>query len=465
MSAVTIQEKTMRINSDPDVYGTIAEIGAGQETARWFFRTKGTSNTIAKAMSAYDMSFSDAIYGREESGRYVSESRVKKMLDHEYELLVERLKEARGDRTRFFAFGNTIAARSKRTGETGRGWVGVKWQKEIGSEPCEIHLHVTLFDKRNTFQQEAAGMVGVNLIYAAFFYADDVETFVESLRQDIDETRVQIDHISCRGNLFKGVDSRVPQLMLVQKGLTSGVAFAQNGKGIQPGELFYHKNLVIFRGQYRPICHYHLDLLECAQHQLATDIKVKKEDVLCVAEIPISYFNTQSATQADWTSELLMRLDLLSASSMPALVTRIEHYWQFAEFSEKTCLSASRILIEMHHLEGIFKEENYSALEGGLLEAFGLIKKTHLGYYVCPKLDGNEIEDLESYLSSSNQKPLLNYLKAENLIKATKCLNQEHLKISGEQIVEMISQKNQEWKEKVSSEVATAIEKNKFFTQ
>src|SRR5437763_11475812 len=182
--------KALQINLDPAKYGTFAEIGAGQEVARRFFRVGGAAGTIAKTMSAYDMTFSDAIYGR--AGRYVSRARLQTMLDHEYDLLVERLDSKFGAEKTFFVFADTVAARSFKQRSESHGWLGVRFQSEPRSQPSEIIIHVRLLDEANVDQQEALGVIGVNLVHGAF-YCREAEKLESAVQEKVGRSPIEED--------------------------------------------------------------------------------------------------------------------------------------------------------------------------------------------------------------------------------------------------------------------------------
>ena len=144
-AAIDTHSKALKINLDPRWYGTFAEIGAGQEVVRWFFRVGGAAGTIAKSMSAYDMKVSDAIYGH--ADRYVSRDRLQAMLDREFDLDVERLGQQRGEDTSFFAFADTVVARSYRGSNECHGWMGIKFQSRASDQPSQIVMHVRMLDE------------------------------------------------------------------------------------------------------------------------------------------------------------------------------------------------------------------------------------------------------------------------------------------------------------------------------
>ena len=214
-SLLTTTQKALTINLDGPMYGTFAEIGAGQEVAREFFHAGAASGTVAKSISAYDMVFSDAIYGK--SPRYVSLERLNLMLDHEYQMLIERLAPQRGDRTNFFVFADTVATSNFKGTNEPHGWMGIRFQTEPHGDPSEIVLHVRMWDTAAALQQQALGVVGVNLVYGALYYRADPQRLIESLRDNLGTDRIEIDMLSFSGPRFMDVDNRLMALHLVER--------------------------------------------------------------------------------------------------------------------------------------------------------------------------------------------------------------------------------------------------------
>src|SRR5580700_3765288 len=276
-------QKALRINLDPRWYGTIAEIGAGQEVVRWFFRVGGAAGTVAKSISAYDMAVSDAEYGKAE--RYVSMGRLQGMLDKEFQLNVERLNEERGDSNCFFAFADTVVARSFRGGNECHGWMGVKFQAHPHDEPSQVVLHVRMLDVEAALQQEALGVVGVNLLHGAFFEHHEPEKLVESLLDRLSTDRIEIDLIRFRGIEFRSVDNRLVALQLVQLGLSGVAMFGPDKEVLQPSEVLRKKAVLVERGSFRPTTVVNLDMLECALAKFQTDPGMEGKTVLALAEL------------------------------------------------------------------------------------------------------------------------------------------------------------------------------------
>src|SRR5581483_7004743 len=283
---LTTNRKALTINLEQLKYGTFAEIGAGQEVARHFFQAGGASGTIAKTISAYDMAFSDAIYGK--APRYVSRERLALMLDHEYKLLIERLAGQRGNRTTFFVFADTVATRNFKGTNEAHGWIGVRFQTTPESEPRDIILHVRMWDKESVQQQQALGIVGVNLIYGAFYFRDDPQQFIPSLVDNIGADRIEIDMLTFSGPAFPNFDNRLMSLHLVQHGLTNAVMFGPGGTVVQPSEVLHKKAILVERGSFRPVTHVNVDMLNCAAAQFVQEPMVKGKEVVVLMEITMN---------------------------------------------------------------------------------------------------------------------------------------------------------------------------------
>ena len=308
-SIFNTHQKALNINLDSRFYGTFAEIGAGQEVVRWFFRVGGAAGTIAKSISAYDMTVSDAIYG--ETQRYVSRDRLQAMLDHEFQLNIDRLGESRGDSTAFFTFADTVVARSYMGGNECHGWMGVKFQSHPRDEPSQIIVHVRMLDTEAALQQEALGIVGVNLLYGAFFLHHEPEQLVESLLDKLSTGRIEIDMIDFQGIEFRYVDNRLMSLQLVQLGLSGAAMFGPDRAVLQPSEALHKKAVLVERGSFRPVTHVNVDMLQAALEKFTADPAVAGKAVLPLMEITMH--NLLAATAEVDRRDFLARADLLSA--------------------------------------------------------------------------------------------------------------------------------------------------------
>ena len=321
--------KALAINLDPRRYGTFAEIGAGQEVVRWFFRVGGAAGTIAKSISAYDMAVSDAIYGHTE--RYVARKRLQSMLDHEHALNLERLREARGDTTAFFAFSDTVSARNFAGTNDCHGWIGVKFQAHPRDQDSQIIIHVRMLDNENALQQEALGIVGVNLLYGAFFLHHDPERLVESLIHNLTTNRIEIDMIEFSGIEFRSVDNRVMSLKLVQLGLSGAAMFGAHGQVLQPSEVLYRHPVLVERGSFRPVTRVNLDMLKSANEAFSQSLVETDSKGEVVQLLEITMRNLMASGEIDYR-DFLARADMMAATGKIVLISDYFEYYRLATY-------------------------------------------------------------------------------------------------------------------------------------
>jgi hypothetical protein len=375
---LTTTLKARTINLDESRYGTFAEIGAGQEVAGQFFHAGGASRTIAKSISAYDMKFSDAIYGK--APRYVSRERLNLMLDHEYQLLLERLGEVRGNRTSFFVFANTVATSNQGTNEA-HGWLGIRFQMEPNGEPSEILLHVRMWDKEAGLQQQALGVVGVNLVYGAFYYLENPKKLIESLRDNLAAESIEVDMLRFNGSAFAGVDNRLMALHLVECALTNAVMFGQNCDVLQPSEVLHKRPILVERGSFRPVTHVNVDMINCATAQFVQEPPVKGKDVIILMEITMR--NLLSGGELD-AQDFLSRVDLLSDIGFTVLISNYSEYYRLTSYFRRYTKEMIGVAMGINNLLEIFNEKYYENLEGGILESFGRLFRNSVKLYVYP---------------------------------------------------------------------------------
>src|SRR5450432_4208107 len=409
-TADTLQ-KALKVNLDPRWYGTIAEIGAGQEVARWFFRAGGAAGTVAKSISAYDMAVSDAVYGK--SGRYVSMARLQAMLDLEFQLNLERLDAERGDSNAFFAFADTVTARGYRGGSECHGWMGVKFQAHPRDDPSQIIVHVRMLDAEAALQQEALGVVGVNLLHGAFFLHHEPETMVESLLDRLTTGRIEIDMIELKGIEFRSVDNRLMALKLVQVGLSGAAMFGPDREVLQPSEVLRKKAILVERGSFRPPTHVNLDMLETARAKFEEDPAVAGQPVLTLTEITMRNLLAGGAADVD-RRDFLARAELLAACGMTVLISDYFDYYRLAAYIGERTSERIGIVMGVPSLIDLFDEKNHAQLPGGILESFGRLFKNHLKLYVYPlcPTDGDELKTVDNinvHIPDELQ-PLYNYL-------------------------------------------------------
>ena len=283
---IDTNRKALQINLDARRYGTFAEIGAGQEVARWFFHAGGAAGTVAKTISAYDMAVSDAIYGP--TDRYVSRRRLRAMLDNEYELLLERLEQSRGAKTAFFVFANTVATRPAE----GDGWLGIRFQAEPGADPSDIIIHVRMLDRQTRDQQEALGVIGVNLIHGSFYLHRQPEALIRALLDNLTWDRVEVDMIRFAGPAFGRLDNRLLALQLVKQGLTEAAMFTATGEAVQWAEVLYKKPVLVQRGSFHPLTTATLDVLERGLEQFAQDPQLNGQPPVVLMEMTLRHLTT-----------------------------------------------------------------------------------------------------------------------------------------------------------------------------
>jgi hypothetical protein len=376
---LTTTQKALTINLDGPKYGTFAEIGAGQEVAGAFFHAGAASGTIAKSISAYDMLFSDAIYGK--APRYVSRERLKLMLDHEYQLLIERLGTTRGDRTTFFVFANTVATSNFKGTNEAHGWLGIRFQTEPNGEPSELVLHVRMWDKDAGLQQQALGIVGVNLVYGAFYYRTDPKKLIESLGDHIGTDRIEVDMLRFAGPSFAGVDNRLMSLHLVEFALTNAVMFGQQCDVLQPSEVLHKKAILVERGSFRPVTHVNVDMINCATAQFMQEPLVQGKDVVILMEITMH--NLLSGGKLD-AQDFLSRVDLLADIGFTVLISNYSEYYRLTSYFRRYTKEMIGVAMGINNLLEIFNEKYYENLEGGILESFGRLFRNAVKLYVYP---------------------------------------------------------------------------------
>ncbi|MFM8356936.1 MAG: TonB-dependent receptor, partial [Verrucomicrobiota bacterium] len=347
-------QKALQVNLDPTKYGVFAEIGAGQEVARWFFRVGGASGTVAKSMSAYDMTVSDAIYGP--TDRYVSRRRLLAMLEHEYGLLVERLKAQRGEKTRFFAFADTVAARSYSRRDETHGWMGIRFQTAPDAEPSDILIHVIMWDRENLQQQEALGILGVNLLHGALYDHAQPHEIVNDLLDNLTPERIEVDMIELRGPAFPGVDNRLLALQLVAKGLSSAALFRPDGRLVQPGDTFHKKCVLVERGSFRPVTRLTGDMLRCARAQFIQEPNVSGDDLVVLLEMTLKNLSAEGKIDH---RDYLDRVDMLATLGHPVLISNHGEFHRLASYFFRYTKRPIGLVMGLPTLRELFEEKYY----------------------------------------------------------------------------------------------------------
>lgn len=446
---------------DPRFYGTFAEIGAGQEVVRWFFRVGGAAGTVAKSMSAYDMTVSDAIYGH--GDRYVSRHRLEAMLAHEFALDVERLDAKRGDHTCFFAFADTVAARSFRGGSECHGWMGITFQHAPRAPQSRILIHVRMLDVENAAQAEALGIVGVNLVYGAAFLHGDPEHLLRSLLDQLSVGRIEIDMIEFSGEAFAAVDNRLMSLKLVQLGLSGAAMFGPKGEVVQPSEAFYKKAILVERGAFHPVTKVHMDMLHRAAEKFSASPEVAGKSVISVMEITMR--NLLSDQTVVDPQDFLDRADVLAACGLPVLVSDFSEYYRLGAFLSRMTQEPIGIALGVTRLLNLFDESFYASLPGGILESFGRLLKNELKLFVYPALDKTtgDIRTIENLAVPPSLQKLYDYLKERGSFIGLENSDREMLSIYPKDVLCSIAAGDGKWKAMVPAEVVETIESKRLF--
>ncbi len=475
--SLTAGAKALRINLDQKIFGTFAEIGAGQEVARHFFRVGGAAGTIAKTMSAYDMTFSDEIYGK--AGRYVSRERLLGMLNHEYRLLLERLSSKRGAQSTFFVFANTVAARSFKGGQDCHGWMGVRFQTEPLQPPNDIILHVRMTDKANVLQQQAIGIIGVNLLYGAFFQRMDPDQFIQGLLDELSIDRIEVDMIEFTGPDVKKIDNRLMSLRLVQRGLTNAAMFAPDGSVLQPSEVLHHRPILVERGSFRPVTHVNLDMIRCARERFLQDNA--GNDPVTLFEITLH--NLLSSGNLD-DADFLERADTVSTLGQTVLISNYSEYYRLISYFLRYTSESIGVVMGTNSLMQIFNEDYYHDLEGGMLEALGRLFRQKVRLYVYPMgkraygefIRGTPLEALEREVAELPDivsardvliQPHLRHLYAYSVeagrIAALENFNKDYLSIFSRDVLRKLQSGDQSWEAGVPAPAAHVIRSRSMF--
>lgn len=456
--------KALAINLDERRYGTFAEIGAGQEVARWFFRVGGASGTIAKSISAYDMAVSDAIYGHTE--RYVSRERLQSMLDYEHDKNVKRLSAARGDTTAFFVFADTVAARGFRSKKEAHGWLGLKFQTHPRDQESQIVMHVRMLDQEASLQQEALGIVGVNLLYGAFFMHHEPDLLVKSLLDNLTSDRLEIDMIQFSGIEFRHVDNRLMSLKLVQLGLSHAAMFDSKGNVLQPSEVLHKRRVLVQRGAFRPVTKVNIDMLRCARSALVKAPAQPGQPPSEAIEImEVSMKNLLSEDGEVDARDFLARADVLGAAGQTVLISNYFEYFRLAGYLRRSSSGPLAFVVGAGSALQIFDEKYYVEMDGGILEAVGRLFSHGLLLLVYPMLDlaTGKVITASSLELPAGIAPLYRYLLERGSVVELNEYDPSLLPILPRDVLRLIKQGDRSWEDMVPREIADVIKARRYF--
>ena len=419
----------------------------------------GAAGTIAKTMSAYDMTFSDAIYGP--TDRYVSRVRLQTMLDREYDLLLERLNEKLGSERTFFVFADTVAARSFKQHNESHGWLGVRFQAEKRGDPSQIIIHVRMLDEMNVDQQEALGVIGVNLLYGAFYYHEP-EKLISSLQENLAWGKIEVDMIKFSGSAFCNIDNRLMSLQLVSQGLTNAVMFTADGETVQPAEVFHKKAILVERGSFRPVTYATNDMLDGARRVILAQSGCSEQDLIVLMEMTLQ--NLLAEGQLNH-ADFLARVDILGALGRTVLISKFGEYYRLAGYLSRYTNRMIGLVMGVPSLMEIFDEKYYLNLEGGILEALGRMFKGELKLYVYPMIDEGtgKIVTAKQLEVAPNLRSLFQYLIDNQFIEEIAHYHAEYLRIYPADALAKLQRGDSGWERMVPPEVVQIIKEREFF--
>ncbi len=458
---LSTHDKALRINIDAERFGTFAEIGAGQEVARWFFHVGGAAGTVAKTISAYDMAVSDAVYGPAE--RYVSRQRLQAMMDHEWSLLLQRMEAARRESTKFFVFADTVAAKSWTRAEEGHGWLGIQSQTRTNAPPSQIIIHARMWDLENARQQEALGILGVNLIHAAFYDHGRPEALIGALMDGLTRDRMEVDMIKFSGEEFAGVDNRLMSLQLVQQRLTNAALFAPDGEVVEPAELLHGMPVIIERGSFRPITRVTLDMLEQALSLMCAEPDTDGRAPVALLEMTLR--NLMALDERVDHADFLARMDTLRLLGKTVMISNYSRFHNVTTYLRRYTKNRIGMVLGVPTLAQIFDEKHYPDLEGGLLEALGRLLGGPVKLYVYPLKNTRTGETVtaESFRTARHLTHLYAYLRESARVVPITPTQGLDAAVLPRDVMAMLSAGNPAWEDHVPPEVARLIKERQLF--
>ncbi|MGV0922850.1 TonB-dependent receptor [Empedobacter tilapiae] len=465
---LTPKQKALEINLNPKIYGSFAEIGAGQETVRFFYRAGAASGTVAKAMSAYDKEMSDSIYGVEENRRYVTQARLKKMLDHEMELMKERLIHDHYKEKAFFTYANTVTTIDYSKKNEGQGWIGLRFKLNAEDEKAnEIIFHVKFKENTAQLQQETLGVLGVNLIYGAYYYHDNPRKLIKSLYDTLDKDQLEIDMINFRGPQFKYVDNRLMSLQLVKNGMTDVAVFNPQGKNILPADLLYKKNIFAVRGSFRPFMNVNMDMFKGGLEIFKQEDAVRTDNTEILFEITLSNLIASGFEGELNERDFLDRADIIGSLGYNVIISNFSEYYKLVDYFSKFTRNQTKVGLAMgvNNLVEIFNEQYYADLPGGIMEAFGKLFKKNVKVYLYPYLD----KEKDILLTSKNLQvsdsvhELYKYFLYNGRIQDILNYNRGYLDSYSRRILEKIANAEKDWENECPEGVADMIKDRGMF--
>ena len=458
----SIKNKALRINLNENIYGTFAEIGAGQETVRNFFRAGGASGTIAKTISAYDKDFSDAIYGVEEDGRYVTEDRLKKMLTHEMNLIEQRILREKHPNKIYFAYANTVATIDFAKKYKGHGWVGIRFQTNPDEPYSEIILHIRFHETEALLQQHTLGILGVNLIYGAYYKHDSPKNLLRYLYDHIDKDKIEIDTINFSGPKFNNVDNRLMSLQLIKNEMTDAVMFGPDGKNVLPARILHKKNILALRGSFRPVTKVNIDMFEKSHEMFINESKVDKDRSVTIFEITLSNLRAEGEIDEE---DFMDRARLLCSLGHTVMISNFQEYYKLVEYFSRYTKMRLGLAMGVNNLVDIFDEKYYRHLSGGILEAFGKLFFKDLKVYLYPMKNKKGVFTTSENLKvHPRMKELYKFFKYNGKVIDVENYNPEVMGIFSREVLAMIEKGTPGWEKMLPKGVGEIIKEKKLFS-
>ena len=462
VSSRTTTQKALRINLDEKKYGTIVEIGAGQEVARHFFIAGAAAGTIAKTMSAYDMKFSDAIYGVQEDGRYVSKGRVKAMMEQEFDLVVDRVGDIRSKASRYFTYATTVSAKSFNRKNECHAWCGIRVQMYPGAKPSNITVHVRMFDDNAEAQQQALGVLGVNLIYAAFYYFENPKQIIDSLTDGMKANRIEIDSIDFEGPYFEDTDNRIKNIHLIRSWKTRAIMFKPDGSVAVPAEMLYKKNILTIRGSFRPVTNLNVDMIEQGQNTFSSLPDVDRSNTVAIAEISLNDAHGNDAKVPE--SDIVARVQLLNSLGYNVMVSDYTRYFSLRAYFRQFTQLQIGIVMGMVNVKQIFDESFYRGVEGGILEGFGKLFPDNTRIFIYPETDEDgQVTEFTDVKVPDHLRFLYRHLLENGFLHGIECSDPSLFTIYSRKILKQLSSGQDGWQKDLPEGVAAEIIKHKFF--
>ena len=458
----SVESKALRINLNPSIYGTFAEIGGGQEVARHFFRVGAASGTVAKTISAYDKNFSDNIYGEEEDGRYVTEIRLEKMLEYEMNLLENRIKKSDNPNKIFFTYANTVATIDFTKKYKGHGWMGLKFQTKPNESYSEVILHVRFHQTNAKLQQEDLGIIGVNLIYGCFYKHENPKKLLKYLYDHVDKDSIEIDTLNFKGPLFKNVDNRLISLELIKNNMTKAVMFNPEGNNVLPSRILYKKNILALRGSFRPVTKVNIDMFEKSLKIFMKEKEVNENNTQVIFEITLS--NLMESGEID-EKDFMDRAKLLCSMGKTVMISNFKEYYKLVDYFSNYTKQKLGLTMGISSLVEVFNENYYKDIDGGILEAFSKMFHDNVKVFLYPIYDkkGNIVNSNNLKLDP-RMKDFYKFFKYNEKFIDITDYEEEFLNIFSRVILKEIKDnKTKNWKNKLPEGISEIIIKNNMF--